>query len=198
MYVPEHFSAPSEAALTDLIRTHAFGLIVTPDLQATHIPFLLDETGEGLVLRGHVARANTHWQAFDGANTALAVFQGPQGYISPSWGDCAKLVPTWNYIAVHASGRPRIVEEGPKAASLLIEMTQSQEKGRPAPWSTDDLAVGMVDRLMTALVVFEMPVDRLEGKWKLSQNRSAEDRAAFTSAVAGEGNAALSVAMKLS
>ncbi len=195
MYVPAHFSAPSHAAMADLVRSHPFGLIVTQDFQATHIPFLLEETTGGLVLRGHVARANPHWQVFDGEQPALVVFQGPQGYISPSWGDCEKLVPTWNYIAVHAQGHPRIVEDGPEAVALLAEMTWDREEERSG-WHVEDLAEGLAERLMAALVVFEMSVERLEGKWKLSQNRSDGDRAAFTSAVAREGNGALASVMK--
>lgn len=195
MYVPEHFEAPSDEAVKDLIHTHPFGCIVTSDLQASHIPFLLQEREGQVVLVGHVARANSHWQVFDGKAPALILFQGPDGYISPSWGDCEKLVPTWNYCVVHAHGVPGVIE-GPRAQTLLTEMTQAREEGGDAPWRVEDLAPGMLERLLTALVVFEMPVTRFEAKWKLSQNRSEADRLAFISGVENQGNAALASAMK--
>ena len=196
MYVPEHFSPPDDAALVDLIRTHPFGTIVTSDLQASHIPFLLEESKDGLVLHGHVAKANSHWQVFDGKAEALVMFQGPDGYISPSWGDCAELVPTWNYMIVHAKGAPKLVEGRAAKTRLLHQMTERHEADREAPWVMGDLAEGKLDQLLDALVVFEMSVTRLEGKWKLSQNRDGATRGAFTHAVAAEGNEALAAAMK--
>lgn len=196
MYVPEHFSPPDDAALVDLIRTHPFGTIVTSDLQASHIPFLLEESKDGLVLHGHVAKANSHWQVFDGKAEALVMFQGPDGYISPSWGDCAELVPTWNYMIVHAKGAPKLVEGRAAKTRLLHQMTERHEADREAPWAIGDLDPAKLEQLLDALVVFEMSVTHLEGKWKLSQNRDAATRSAFTLAVAAERNEALAEAMK--
>ncbi|MEQ9520294.1 MAG: FMN-binding negative transcriptional regulator [Parvibaculum sp.] len=200
MYVPDHFSPPSDEAMVSLIRARSFGALITSDLQATHIPFLLEERTDGLVLVGHVARANPHWQMFDGANVGLVIFQGTDGYISPSWGDapdaCEKLVPTWNYMVVHAKGVPRLVEGEVAAHDLLTRMTAAQEEGRALPWRVEDLAPGMMERLITALVVFEMPIASLEGKWKLSQNRTEADRNAFRSALTDEGRSDLAQAMR--
>lgn len=196
MYVPDHFSPPDDAALVSLIRAHPFGTIVTADLQASHIPFLLEEGKGGLVLHGHVAKANAHWQAFDGSALALVMFQGPDGYISPGWGDCSTLVPTWNYMIVHAKGAPKLVEGRAEKVRLLHLMTEAQEAHRDAPWVMGDLQAGKLDQLLDALVVFEIPITHLEGKWKLSQNRDAATRAAFTQAVEAEGNEALAGAMK--
>ncbi len=195
MYVPEHFRPPDEAALIDLVRSHPFGTLVTSDLQVSHIPFLVREE-EGLLLCGHVAKANSHWQVFDGAASALAMFQGPDGYISPSWGDCTQLVPTWNYMAVHARGVPMIVEGRAATSRLLHQMTEAHEATQPTPWAMGDLDAGKLEQLLDALVVFEMPVTSLEGKWKLSQNRAPDDRAAFIEAVEARGDVDLAEAMK--
>jgi len=198
MYVPEFFSPPDEAALVELIGTYPFGTVVTDDLQASHIPFLLQEEGNGRVLCGHVAKANPHWQAFDGESAALAMFQGPEGYISPSWGDCSKLVPTWNYMVVHARGVPQVVEARADKIRLLHQMTEAHEAGQPAPWAIGDLDAQKLEQMLDALVVFRMPVISLEGKWKLSQNREPADKAAFIEAVAARGDMKLADAMKAS
>ena len=196
MYVPEHFSPPDDGALVSLIRTYPFGTIVTADLQASHIPFLLEEGKDGLVLWGHVAKANPHWQAFDSRTSALVMFQGPEGYISPSWADCAQLVPTWNYMAVHARGIPQVVEGRTETVRLLHLMTEAHEVGQTAPWVIGDLDAQKLEQLLDALVVFQMPVTSLEGKWKLSQNREPAGKAAFIEAVEARGDAELAEAMK--
>lgn len=196
MYVPEFFSPPDEQVLVELVCSYPFGTIVTDDLQASHIPFLLQEGEDGLVLHGHVAKANPHWQAFDGESSALVMFQGPNGYISPSWGDCSKLVPTWNYMVVHARGIPQVVEGRAEKVRLLHQMTETHEAGQPAPWVIGDLEAQKLEQLLAALVVFQMPVTSLEGKWKLSQNREAADKAAFTEAIEARGDSELAAAMK--
>ena len=191
MYVPDHFLPPDDEAMFALIKDQAFGALITPDLQVTHIPFQLEARAGGPVLVGHVARANLHWQVFDGCQQAVVIFQGPHGYISPGWGaaaeSCETLVPTWNYAVVHAKGCPRVIEGEQAARDLLTQMTRVHETGRPTPWVVDDLAPGLMERLLRALVVFEMPVVALEGKWKLSQNRSVADRAAFVRMLQDEG-----------
>jgi transcriptional regulator len=196
MYVPEFFSPPDEQALVELVRSYPFGTLVTDDLQASHIPFLLQQGDDGLMLHGHVAKANPHWQAYDGATRALAMFHGPEGYISPSWGDCAKLVPTWNYVVVHARGVPQLVEGRADKVRLLHQMTEVHEQEQAAPWVIGDLDAEKLEQLLAALVVFRMPVTSLEGKWKLSQNREPQDKAAFIEALEARGDAALAEAMK--
>lgn len=196
MYVPEFFSPPDEDALVALVRFYPFGTLVTGDLQASHIPFLLQGESDDLMLCGHVAKANPHWQVFDGASPALAIFQGPDGYISPSWGDCSKLVPTWNYMIVHARGVPQVVEGRADKVRLLHQMTEAHEASQPAPWAMGDLDAQKLEQLLEALVVFRMPVTSLEGKWKLSQNREPADKAAFIEAVEARGDAELAAAMK--
>ncbi len=154
MYVPEFFSPPDEAALVELVRAHPFGSLVTHDLQASHIPFLLRDEGDELTLIGHVAKANPHWQAFDGVAAALAMFQGPEGYISPSWGDCSKLVSTWNYMVVHARGVPQVVGAHAERVRLLHLMTEAHEAAQPIPWAMGDLDAAKLEQLLDALVVF--------------------------------------------
>lgn len=196
MYVPEFFSPPDEEALVELVRSYPFGTLVTGDLQASHIPFLLQEEGDDPVICGHVAKANLHWQAFDGTCPALAMFQGPEGYISPGWGDCSKLVPTWNYMIVHARGVPQVVEGRADKVQLLHQMTDAHESSQPTPWAMGDLDAQKLEQLLDALVVFRMRVTSLEGKWKLSQNREPADKAAFIKAVEARGDTELADAMK--
>ena len=200
MYVPPHFAQRESAECLALIEREPFGLLVTGNAGApfaTHLPFLLQQRGAQAVLTGHVARANPHWRSFDGTQEALAVFQGPHGYISPAWYASPGRVPTWNYVAVHAYGAPRIVEDADAARGLVAAMTDRFESVRSAPWSLSDLPEREAGKLLAALVVFEMPVMRLEGKWKLGQHMAGEDRLGAIAGLTREGgDAALIDAMK--
>ena len=201
MYVPPRFAQTDREQCLALIEREAFGLLVTAGEDgvpfATHLPFLLERRAAGAVLVGHVARANPHWQAFDGARQALAVFQGPHGYISPAWYATSGKVPTWNYIAVHASGAPRLVDDADAAREATAALTERFESGRPDPWTMAALPARDVEKLLTAVVVFEMPITRLEGKWKLGQHMAEEDRLGAVAGLMREGgDAALADAMK--
>ena len=200
MYVPPHFAQRESAECLALIEREPFGLLVTGSGGApfaTHLPFLLQQRGAQAVLTGHVARANPHWRAFDGAQEALAVFQGPHGYISPAWYASSAKVPTWNYVAVHAYGAPRVVDDAEAALEAIAALTARFETGRPDPWTMSSLPDGAAEKLLAALVVFEMPVVRLEGKWKLGQHMAEEDRLGAVAGLAREGgDAALIDAMK--
>ena len=202
MYVPPRFAQADRDECIALIEREPFGLLVTAGADgmpfATHIPLHVERRGEEVVLVGHVARANPHWQAFDGAREALAVFQGPHGYISPAWYSTAGRVPTWNYIAVHAYGVPRIVDDAGAAKAMIAALTDRFERARPAPWSVDVLPNRDVRKLLTALVVFEMPVARFEGKWKLGQHMAEADRMGAVAGLEREGgDAALAEAMRM-
>lgn len=202
MYVPPRFTQADREECLALIEREPFGLFVTAAADgapfATHIPFHLRRRGDEAVLAGHVARANSHWQAFDGAREALAVFQGPHGYISPAWYATPGRVPTWNYIAVHAYGVPRIVDDAGAAKAAIAALTDRFERTRPAPWSVDGLPEREIGKLLAALVVFEMPVSRLEGKWKLGQHMAEADRAGAVAGLEREGgDAALAEAMRI-
>jgi transcriptional regulator len=175
MYIPTAFRTDDRAALFDLIERHGFGTLVSViDWApfASHLPFLLDR--EAGVLLGHLARANPHARALDGGAEALVIFQGPHGYVSPSWYATAPAVPTWNYAAVHVRGVPRRLDEA-RVRDLLDRLVRRYESGRQRPWA-NDLPADFRDRMVRAVVGFEVPITSLEGKFKLSQNRSAEDR----------------------
>ena len=176
MYIPTAFRADDRAALRDLIERHGFGTLVTVidgAPFATHLPFLLDRE-RGLLL-GHVARANPHWRALDGSAESLAIFQGPHGYVSPSWYASGPAVPTWNYAAVHVYGAPRVLNDESRLLDLLARLVHQYESGRQRPWAMD-LPADYQRKMLHGIVGFEMPIGRVEGKFKMSQNRPAEDR----------------------
>ena len=179
MHVPQHFREERLDVLHDVIEENSFATLVsqTPSgLFASHIPILLDRAaGPFGTLRGHVARANPHWQHLPGAD-ALVIFMGPHAYISPSWYATAGRVPTWNYVTVHAYGTPRLTDD-PSAVRALIETTVGRyESGLEPPWDMSGLDPKAVDGLLQSIVAFEIPIARIEGKRKLNQNRSRADR----------------------
>jgi len=183
VYIPSAFKVTEPVCLKNFIQTYSFATLFTMAGDApfaTHLPFLLEpENGEHGTLLGHVARANPHWQAFDGTREALVVFQGPHAYISPTWYNSIA-VPTWNYAAVHVYGRPRIVEDISVVTALLDRLVRVYESGFEKPWD-GVLPQEFKQGLLRAIVAFEIPITRIEGKFKLSQNRSAEDQAGMLS-----------------
>jgi transcriptional regulator len=186
MYLPAHFREDRLPVLHDLIRTHGFATLVAlgaEGLVANHIPLLLDAAGGALgTLRGHVARANPLWQTFRPEVEALAIFHGPHAYISPSLypakQETGKVVPTWNYAVVHAYGPLRPVEDAAWLRRLVEDLTRRHEAGRANPWQVSDAPEPYIGQMLKAIVGLEIPVARLEGKWKVSQNRPPQDRAA--------------------
>ncbi len=186
MYIPTAFRADDRAALYDLIERYGFGTLVTAAAGApfaTHLPLLLDR-GRGVLL-GHVARGNPHWRALEGSAEALVIFQGPHAYVPPSWYATAPAVPTWNYAAVHVYGVPRLLDEA-GLLDLLGRLVGQYESGRERPW-TMDLPADYRRKMLQAIVGFEVPITRIEGKFKLSQNRPAEDRANVIAALRAGG-----------
>jgi transcriptional regulator len=147
------------------------------ELVATHLPLLLDpQRGPYGMLLGHMARANGQWQELSMGETALAIFQGPHAYVSPSWYATRPAVPTWNYMVVHAYGVPRLVEEEAELCRILDATVRLYESDLPEPWSLGALPPEYLRKMLAGIVGFEIPIDRLEGKQKLSQNRSPEDQ----------------------
>lgn len=195
MYLPRHFEESRTEVLHELIVAHPLATLVklTPHgLEANAIPLHLRHEGGAFgTLVGHVARANPMWGQFDPAVEALAVFQGPQAYITPSWyatkRQTGKVVPTWNYVIVQAGGPLRIRDDANWIDTLLRELTARHEAARPAPWSVDDAPREYTEALMRAVVGIEIPIVRLAGKWKVSQNQPAANRAGV---VAGLGASA--------
>ena len=198
MYVPATFAETAPDALTAIIRRHAFALLVSTGDDgvpfATHLPFLYDAAqGPHGRLSAHMARANPHAALLDG-RPALVVFAGPHAYVSPSWYGQHPSVPTWNYVAIHAYGAPRVIDDRDAERAMMRRLVADYEADRPDPWTMDGLPDSYVAGMQRGIVAFEMPVDRLEGKFKLSQNRPEADRTAVAAALAAEGGEAAEVA----
>jgi len=193
MYRPRHFDINDSSALFRVMRDNSFALLVsagTGGLVASHIPLSLDAVGGGRGrLFGHVARANDQWRGFDGKAEAMAVFQGVHAYVSPSWYVSEIMVPTWNYVAVHAYGRPKVIADAAAVRAHLARLVATYESPATGPWSLDRLPDDYVQRMIKGIVAFEMPIERLEGKFKLSQNRSATDRDGAIKGLEGSGDA---------
>jgi transcriptional regulator len=190
MYMPKAFEESDPHILAELMRAFSFALIVTNGDDGpfgTHVPLHLDTEGERPTLFGHLARANGHWQAFDGETQALVVFQGPHAYISPSWYESPAMVPTWNYAVVHAHGRPRVIEDVAGAADVLRRLVGDYESDATGNWSMDSLPDTLIAAQLKGIVAFEIPIERLEGKWKMSQNRMPEDAQGAQAGLAGLG-----------
>ncbi len=177
LYRPTHFRVDDAQALDAFIERHAFGTLVSSGvlgLQVSHIPFLPErDEGGKLRLLGHVARANPQWETLEAADHVLAIFEGPHGYVSPSWYGQHPAVPTWNYCVVHARGRVRLMEEA-SLRVLLDRLSSTYEAGRPGAWRMADQPEEFIAKMMRAIVGFELEVESLEGKFKLSQNRPAD------------------------
>jgi transcriptional regulator len=135
-----------------------------------------------------VARANPQWKALASGDEALAIFRGPHAYVSPSSYVTRQAVPTWNYVAVHVYGRPRLVEDGEALLSLVTRLAARYEEGRARPWSPATVSAGFVSAKLAGIVGFELPLDRIVGKRKLSQNLDPEDRLAATEALSASGD----------
>jgi len=183
MYLPQHFEQTDPQALQTLMREHPLATLVTTGadgVTADHVPLHYDPTaGTNGMLIGHVARANPLWKHANGA-PVLAVFQGPQAYVSPSWypskATTHKVVPTWNYTVVHAHGTLRAVDDVHWLRQLVGRLTAHHEAAQMQPWAVSDAPDDYLQQMLRAIVGIEIPVDRLVGKWKISQNRSQADR----------------------
>ena len=176
VYLPPHFTETREEVLLDHIERHDFGLLVTQGggLIASQVPFLAERRDGRLYLLGHLARPNPQTAALDGE--ALAIFAGPHAYISPSWYASGPAVPTWNYASVHAYGASRAITDRDWLNDLLRRLSERHEAREAVPWRMQDQPAAFLDGMMNGIIGFEIAVSRLEGKFKLSQNRPATDR----------------------
>jgi transcriptional regulator len=183
MYVPKHFEPQDERLLWDLIDEHSFGMLLTVvdgEPFASHVPFSADRAAR--LLHCHVARANPQWQHVASASRVLAIFAGPHGYVSPTWYAEQGGVPTWNYAVVHAHGAAVCVDDVGHKRNHVEALAAKYESGRAAPWVPDyDV------RRLAGIVGIEIRIARLEGKLKLSQNRSAADRAGVIAQLEASG-----------
>ena len=186
MYLPKHFEETRPEALHELIRAHPLGMLVTLNtagLQANAVPFILDPDPAGGpgILRAHVARANPLWRETRSDVEALVVFQGPQAYISPGWypskAEHGKVVPTWNYVTVQARGTLRAIDDADWLRAFVTRLTTRHEAVQARPWAVTDAPAEYIDTMLRAIVGIEIPLTALTGKWKVSQNRPAADRA---------------------
>jgi transcriptional regulator len=203
MYLPQTFEETDQAVLHEFIRSHPLATLVTNDtggLCANHIPMLIESDLEGqIVLRGHVARANPLWKNLQAGVEALAIFQDQGLYITPSWypskRETGRVVPTWNYVAVHVSGCARAIDEANWLRQFLTRLTAAHEMQRAQPWHLTDAPGDHIDRQLRAIVGIELSVAHMVGKWKVSQNRSVADAAGVVSGLNQQGdNAALNMA----
>jgi transcriptional regulator len=183
LYIPQHFEEKRPDVLARAIRDIQFALLVTAvdgKYLASHLPMVLKQTAGAFTLEAHVARANEHWKALTGKPASLAVFQGPQTYVSPSFYETkrqhGKVVPTWNYVVVHAHGPLQTVEEEDWLLAHLGDLVAANEGRREQPWAIADAPAEFIHGMTRAIVGLRLTVDRLEGKWKMIQNRSEADR----------------------
>lgn len=187
MYIPPAFRLDDHSAAVEVMRDHSFALLVAAtgpgEVELTHLPILVDAAGEALVLRGHVAKANPMAgliaQSSAGSPVrATAVFTGPHTYVSPDWYAAENQVPTWNYVAIHASGVLEPVDDGAAVEALLADLSAEHEAplAPKKPWTMDKMTPGLVERMRKGITAFRITVERLETKAKLSQNKGAADR----------------------
>ena len=190
MYVPPAFRIEDLPELHGFMRQYPFATLVSgAPPEATHLPITLDPSrGELGTLLGHVARGNRQWETLESAGEVLVIFHGPHAYVSPTWYETQPAVPTWNYAAVHAYGRARLQNEA-ALRSTLEKLARTFEDGRPQPWSLDSVPEDWLEKLTRGIVGFEVEVTRLQGKYKLGQNRSAADQDRVLAALSGSPNA---------
>ena len=180
MYIPKHFEG-SENAGRQIMQAHSWALLTTADEEgapfATHLSLLWQDDGSphGSLI-GHMARANTHWRLFARPAQSLALFWGPHAYVSPTWYTPGVKVPTWNYVTVHAYGRPQIIEATAGVLEVLARLARAYEGSGADSWSLDRLPPGNAEAQARGIVAFRMPLARIETKLKLSQNRDPADR----------------------
>jgi transcriptional regulator len=184
MYTPKAFEVTDLPMLQATMKQSELATLVTltsSGLAATHLPVLLDETrGQYGTLSGHVSRANLQWKETDPATEALIIFLGLDTYVTPNWypakRETGRVVPTWNYAAIHAYGRINFFEDAERLRTLVTDLTNRHEAQFPAPWKVTDAPAAYIDSQLKAIVGFELEIVRLEGKQKFNQNRSVEDR----------------------
>jgi transcriptional regulator len=202
MYQPSAFREDRIEVQHALIRAHPLGLLITAGpagLLANLFPFLLDPEGpEKGTLRLHIARANPQWRELEAVDECLIVFQGPQDYVTPSWyatkRETGKVVPTWNYATVHAWGRPRVMNDDVWLRRQIEDLTRSRESRRAEPWQVDDAPADFVAAQMRGIVGVEIVISRIEGKWKMSQNRPEADRSGVVAGFREAGEAGEAIA----
>jgi|SRR6516165_7533838 len=194
MYQPSHFRVDDVAQMHALMRARPFAAIVSAGsygLYATHLPTVLKDEGRCGVLDFHLARANPHCNYLAECDEALMIFQGPEGYVTPNWypskAEHQKVVPTWNYAVVHAYGRPNVMQDTAWIRHHVAELTVQQERNETAPWALTDAPGAFIEAMSRSIIGFRFDITRLEGKWKMSQNREIKDRNGVVSGLRKRG-----------
>jgi transcriptional regulator len=195
MYIPRANEERRVPVLHLLMRAEPLAALVTlssSGLVASHIPMVLEEDGSPLgVLRGHVSRANSQWRDLEASVEALAIFSGPHHYISPTWypgkAEHGKEVPTWNYVVVHAYGSLKVMDDKSWMRAHLERLTNENEAETALPWKVSDAPEEFIETMMNGIVGLELPIGRLEGKWKVSQNRTMRDREGVLEGLSKQG-----------
>ena len=207
MYVPTQFEERRLPVLHAAMAAAGLATLVTmggDGLEATPLPLVLEpDEGPLGTLYGHLARANPQWRRVDPAVPALVLLQGPDAYVTPSWypskREAGKAVPTWNYVAVHAYGPLETFDDPARLQALVTKLTDRHEAGRPEPWAVSDAPADYLAAMLRGIVGIRVPITRLDGKWKASQNRSPEDRAGVVDGLrreGGPGDAAMAAVME--
>ncbi|MCH7737885.1 MAG: FMN-binding negative transcriptional regulator [Chloroflexi bacterium] len=178
MYLPKHYAVTDRSKMFEFMRSNNFGILFShtgDEPMASHLPFMTDETGgeEGLIL-GHMAKANPQWRYADGQQV-LVVFHGPHTYVSPTWYQEEDVVPTWNYVAVHAAGVFRAIEDRDGLEESVGRLLDQHEASQPKPWQ-QDFSTGYSDQMLKRISAFEIEITSLQGKWKLNQNHPEHRR----------------------
>src|SRR5262249_38885436 len=200
MYLPPQFKEEDVPTLHEAIRQARVASFVTlgaSGIVASHIPMLVDPApGPFGTLRGHIARANPQWRDVVAGREALAIFLGPNAYVTPSYyatkRETGKVVPTWNYVAIHAYGTAEFIDDPEWLRTLVTELTRTHEAGRAAPWAVSDAPPDFVAGMLRSIVGIKLPIARLEGKWKMSQNRPGVDHPGTVAGLAEDGDGGVS------
>lgn len=182
MYLPVQFKETDRSSIIEFVQANSFGLCITAGAtgaQATAIPFVIHESGNELMLSAHMARANNHWKELDSTGECLVVFQGSNGYVTPTWYPTKQTthehVPTWNYDMVQIRGTVSVTSDPEWLRANVTDLTQMHEGIRDAPWQVTDAPDDYMDRMLQSIVGFDVRVTDIQAKWKMNQNRLPED-----------------------
>ena len=196
MYRPDLFRVDDVPQMHALMRARPFAALISNGaggLYASHLPTVLKDTGSFGAIEFHLARANPHWKELAAGNEALMIFQGPEGYITPNWypskAQHGKVVPTWNFAVVHAYGRPEATNDAAWLRQHVAELTAQQERDQPKPWAPSDAPDTFINAMVRGIVGFRFAITRLEGKWKMNQNRKTQDQLGVVKGLGDRGRA---------
>jgi transcriptional regulator len=195
MYLPDHFRVEDVPQMHALMRARPFATLVSAGstgLCANHLPTVLKDDGPYGVVECHLARPNPHWRDLAEGKEALMIFCGPESYITPNWypskAQHGKAVPTWNFSVVHAYGLPEMMSDKDWLLRHVTELTAQQESSEAQPWAPSDAPSSYIDVMLRGIVGFRFAITRLEGKWKMSQNREMKDQAGIVKGLSARGN----------